>query len=197
MLAFHAGDVSQFEVLLERHHTALVGFLYKRVRDRAVAEELAQEAFLRVYRSRNYQPTARFRTWLYHIATNLARNWVRDHRVEDDIIRLDHPVAPRRMYVPRSTEPNIEERLISRCGLAEVRSAIDGLPEQYRRAVVMHKYRDMQYWEIAEEFGCSVPALKSLLYRSYELLRVRLAHLAPCRTMPRTARHELPARRVA
>src|SRR6266498_4944679 len=81
MMRVRAGDRDGFDLLVERHRSDLVGFLYRMVSNYAIAEELAQEAFLRAYRSRaRYEPTARFTTWLYRIATRLAWNWMRDNR---------------------------------------------------------------------------------------------------------------------
>lgn len=181
MLAFRAGDTAKFELLLDEYRAPLAGYLFRLVHDRGVAEELAQEVFLRVYRSRHYEPAASFRSWLIRIATNLARNWLRDHRADNAVLRLDHPPEHARWHAPRSPEPTIEDRMVSACGLAEVRAAIDTLPERHRTAVLMHKYLDMDYWEIARAQNCSVSAVKSILFRAYENLRRRLAHLDPAR----------------
>ena len=177
MLAFQAGDLTRFQLLVERNRDAVVRYLFRCVSDHAVAEELAQEVFLRVYLSHDYRPTAKFRTWLFHIATNLALNWQRDHRAETGKVSLDaHPshAARRELRAPRRS---VEEELVEECRLEEVRAAIRELPERNRAAVLMHKYEEMEYAEIAEALHCSVSATKSLLFRSYEHLRARLAHL--------------------
>ena len=181
MLAFRAGDSGKFSLLLNEYRATVVAYLFRLLRDHAVAEELAQEVFLRVYRTRTYEPAASFRSWLICIATNLARNWVRDHRADNAVLRLDHPPEYARWRTPRSPVPTIEEVLVSRCGFIEVRAAIDALPERHRSAVIMHKYLDMDYWEIARAQNCSVSAVKSMLFRAYENLRRRLAHLDPAR----------------
>src|SRR3989440_7800726 len=83
MLRVKEGDGASFGVLLEKHRSSVVHFLYRMVQNQAVAEELAQEVFLRVYRSRStYEPTAKFTTWLFRIATHVALNWIRDGRSE-------------------------------------------------------------------------------------------------------------------
>jgi RNA polymerase sigma-70 factor, ECF subfamily len=179
MVAFQAGDAGSFDLLLEEYRGMIIGYLYRFVRDRAVAEELAQEVFLRVCSVRNYEPTAKFRTWLFRIATNLAINWVRDQRAESAVLRLDDRTLPVRPYELRSRGPSIEDRLVARSTRDEVHSAVDALPERHRAAVLMHKYMEMEYREIAGVLNCSVPALKSLLFRSYEILRRQLAHLDP------------------
>src|SRR5215469_15630407 len=90
MLRVKDGDGASFTELLEKHRSPVVHFLYRMVQDHAVSEELAQEVFLRVYRSRNtYEPTAKFTTWLFRIATHLALNWLRDGKNERGQERLD------------------------------------------------------------------------------------------------------------
>src|SRR4051794_26545163 len=89
MVAFQAGDRESFTLLVEQNRDMVIGYLHRYIGDRAIAEELAQEVFLRVFQSRNYRPTAKFRTWLFRIATNLAINWRRDRRVDIEMARLD------------------------------------------------------------------------------------------------------------
>src|SRR4249919_4002210 len=93
MLDVKAGDQQSFELLLQRYRTPLVNFLYRMVRNREQAEDLAQEVFLRVYRAReDYEPSAKFTTWLFRIATNLALNSVRDNRHRQMEISMDQSV---------------------------------------------------------------------------------------------------------
>src|SRR5580658_3102860 len=94
MLGVRAGDETSFELLLQRYRIPLVNFLYRMVRDSAQAEDLAQEVFLRVYRARkDYAPSAKFTTWLFRIATNLALNSIRDTRHQRMEVSLDAPVT--------------------------------------------------------------------------------------------------------
>lgn len=179
MLMFQAGDVQGFELLLAAYREPVFRYLVRMVRNRAVAEELTQDVFLRVYRSCNYQPTARFRSWLYRIATNVGINAMRDRRPESRALYFDHRPAHLGRGFLRSDARNAEEHLVFTCRLQEVRSAIDALPERHRAAVLMHKYLEMEYWEIAVALHCSVPAVKSLIFRAYETLRTRLAHFDP------------------
>lgn len=180
MLRVREGDSTSFALLLERHRGPVIRFLYRMVQNQALAEELAQEVFLRVYRSReSYEPTAKFSTWLFRIATHLALNWVRDGKHEKAQESLE--AAPREDNTPRQFSdgaPTIEQRLVHKAKLAEVRAAIGGLPEKQRAAVLMHKYEEMEYSQIAAVLSCSESAVKSLLFRAYETLRVRLAHMA-------------------
>jgi len=149
------------------------------VRDPALAEDLAQEVFLRVYRARKaYAPSAKFTTWLFRIATNLALNALRDARHRGSEISLDAPTEEDEtpVQVPNG-EAGAEERLVACERAARIRRAVEALPEKQRAAVLLHKYEEMDYREIARVLGCSESALKSLLFRAYETLRVQLAPL--------------------
>jgi len=184
MLDVKAGDEQSFELLLQRFRSPLVNFLYRMVRNREQAEDLAQEVFLRVYRARlDYVPSAKFTTWLFRIATNLALNSMRDTRHQRAEISLDAPVSfdaedgdERPMDVAEK-HPNIEQHLVEESRRKMIRRAIDKLPEKQRAAVLLHKYQDLDYGEIAKILECSESALKSLLFRAYETLRVELAPL--------------------
>lgn len=178
MLRVKDGDGASFGLLLEKHRVSVVHFLYRLVQEPAVAEELAQEVFLRVYRSRSsYEPTAKFTTWLFRIATHLGLNWLRDGKHERGMDRLDHrsPDQPLRQITDR--RPTIEQQLMYDVKLEEVRRAVATLPEKQRAAVLMHKYEELEYSQIAKVLGCSESAVKSLLFRAYETLRARLAHM--------------------
>lgn len=179
MLDVKAGDDASFNLLLQKYRTPLINFLYRMVRDSATAEDLAQEVFLRVYRARKqYSPSAKFTTWLFRIATNLALNSVRDNRHRQMDVSIDAPVeedeAP--LQLP-AREMRIDEHMIERDRAEFIRQAISSLPEKQRVAVLLHKYEEMDYAEIAKILECSESALKSLLFRAYETLRVQLAPL--------------------
>ena len=179
MLRVKGGDGASYSVLIEKHRTPMVHFLYRMVQDYAVAEELSQEVFLRVYRSReSYEPTAKFTTWLFRIATHLALNWIRDGRNERGQERIDDDSEGARNLQVVDRRPTIEQSMVYETKLAEVRKAIAGLPDKQRAAVLMHKYQEMEYTQIAAVLNCSESAVKSLLFRAYETLRARLAHLS-------------------
>ena len=172
MLRVKSGDRAAFDILLLAHRTSLIRFIYRMVRNQAIAEELAQDVFLRVYRSREaYLDSARFTTWLYRIAVNAALNWIRDQRVERDYERLD--LAGRRRLA-RDRTPPPDQAMLWQARLDEVREAVLALPPKQRAAVLMHKYHELNYNQIAEAFGCSIQAVKSLLFRAYENLRAKL-----------------------
>ena len=178
MLRVKDGDGASFAILLEKHRLPVIHFLYRMVQNQGVAEELGQEVFLRVYKARGtYEPTAKFTTWLFRIATHLALNWLRDRKPEKTQDSIDEVSGegPVRELADRSG--TIEQKLVQDARLAEIRAAIEALPGKQRAAVLMHKYEEMEYVQIAGVLGCSESAVKSLLFRAYETLRARLAHL--------------------
>src|SRR6202140_1975800 len=182
MLDVKAGDERSFELLLRKYRTPLVNFLYRMVRDTAVAEDLAQEVFLRVYRARNeYAPSAKFTTWMFRIATNLALNSVRDNRHRRMEISMDQTVdtgedEQRPLEVP-DRAPSVEQELVARCRAELIMKAIHSLPDKQRAAVLLHKYQEVDYDEMTGVLASSESALKSLLFRAYETLRTALAPL--------------------
>lgn len=179
MIRVKSGDDTSFTLLLQKHRAPVIHFLYRMVQNRAVAEELAQEVFLRVYRARGtYEPTAKFTTWLFRIATHLALNALRDGKNERAEARLDGEPAEAPARQVSDARPSVEQAMVNQARLEEVRRAIAGLPDKQRAAVLMHKYEEMDYSQIAKALQCSESAVKSLLFRAYETLRARLAHMA-------------------
>ncbi len=176
MLRVRDGDAACFGQLLDRHRRPVIHFLYRMVQDQAVAEELAQEVFLRIYRARgSYEPTAKFTTWLFRIASHLALNSIRDRKGERRQESLDGAEQPQEVWDRRLT---VEQDLLREARLREIRSAIETLPAKQRAAVLMHKYEELDYSQIARSLGCSESAVKSLLFRAYETLRNKLSHFA-------------------
>lgn len=179
MLRVRDGDSTCYTLLLEKHRGPVIHFIYRMVQNQAIAEELAQEVFLRVYRSREtYEPTAKFTTWLFRIASHMALNWIRDGKNERSQESLDQESSEgfARQVVDR--RPSTEQSMVKQAKMREVRKAIEALPAKQKAAVLMHKYDEMEYAQIAGVLECSESAVKSLLFRAYETLRARLAHLA-------------------
>jgi RNA polymerase sigma-70 factor, ECF subfamily len=178
MLRVREGDETSFALLLQRHRGPVVNFLHRMVQNRAISEELAQEVFLRIYRSRGtYEPTAKFTTWLFRIATHLALNAIRDGRKLKGHESLDQEVFDGVARHITDRQPNAEQELIRAVKVNEIRQAIQALPDKQRAAVLMHKYQGLDYTQIAGALRCSESAVKSLLFRAYETLRARLAHV--------------------
>lgn len=179
MLRVKDGDSCSFEILLTKYRRPVVNYLHRMVQNQAIAEELAQEVFLRVYRARtSYEPTAKFTTWLFRITTHLALNSLRDRKGEKRQQSLDATADDQAPLEVADVRRNREQQLVEDERLVSVRDAIAGLPEKQRAAVLMHKYQELDYSQIAGVLGCSVSAVKSLLFRAYETLRERLSHLA-------------------
>jgi RNA polymerase sigma-70 factor, ECF subfamily len=178
MLRVAAGDDVAFDYLVEKYRRQMVSFMHRMTHNQAVAEELAQEVFLRVYRSRqSYAASAKFTTWLYRIATNLAVNHARDtkHERPENIVNLDEPNADTGMTMDLADGSlNAEQTILRRERLAAIRRQVEALPERQRAAVVMHKYQNMDYKQIAAVLKLSESATKSLLFRAYETLRETL-----------------------
>jgi RNA polymerase sigma-70 factor (ECF subfamily) len=176
------GDDVCFEFLMAKYRRPIIGFMYRMVHNQAVAEELAQEVFLRVYRARaTYRAEARFTTWLYRIAANMAINHARDTK---------HERASSSIYLDQADEetgskpdvadlrPLAEQDMLHDERMQRIRDHVAALPERQRMAVVMHKYQDMDYKQIGRVLKLSESATKSLLFRAYQTLRDRLKEFA-------------------
>ena len=171
MLALRAGDAAAFDVLFRRWSGPLLRYLERMVRDQAVAEELVQEAFIRVHKARErYRPDARFSTWLYRIATNLALNELR---------------RPRRRAVHRSTDedgappladagPGSDDVVDARRRGAAALQALGELPEKQRAALCLAAVEGLSYAEVAEALDVTEKAVKSLVHRARSSLAQRL-----------------------
>ena len=178
MLRVAKGDDTAFDHLVEKFRRPIISFMYRTTHNQATAEELAQEVFLRVYRSReSYEASAKFTTWLYRIATNLAVNNARDtkHERAENQVSLDEPdeESGTTMDVADS-RLSVEQQLLRNERLMAIRKVVEALPERQRMAVLMHKYQNMDYKEIAAGLKLSESATKSLLFRAYESLRESL-----------------------
>ncbi len=185
MLRVATDDHGAFEELVDRYQHRLIGFFYHLLGDRTVSEDLAQDAFLRIYRARErYKASARFSTWLFRIAHNLASNQIRGmakHRREISLavrqsesqeVRLEERVlAERSALMPT-------RQLVSREVQMQVREALDCLGERQKMAVLLHKFEGMSYEDIGNVMGMNVVAVKSLLARARGKLKIALERFA-------------------
>jgi len=178
MLRVKAGDDSAFDYLVQKYRRPMLSFMFRMAHNAAAAEDLAQEVFLRVYRSREtYEASAKFTTWLYRIATNLAVNHARDRRHErpETTVSLDEPDENTGMTMDvADSSMTAEEAIVRRERMTAIRRRVQALPERQRMAVLLHKYQQMDYRQIAEVLKLSESAIKSLLFRAYETLRGQL-----------------------
>jgi RNA polymerase sigma-70 factor, ECF subfamily len=178
MIGVQRDDASSFPELLNRNRNLVVNYLSRMVVNRAIAEELAQDVFIRVYRSRRtYEPTAKFSTWLYRITTNVALNHFRDEKRTQNQVSLDVQDAVQVRREAQDGSPLIEDRLVREVVARQIRHAIRALPPKQRAAVIMHKYDEMDYGQISRVLGCTPSAVKALMFRAYETLRLRLRYL--------------------
>lgn len=178
MLQLRAGNMEAFDFLLNKYRRPIVHFMYRMVHNESVAEELAQEVFLRVYRSREtYRAEARFSTWLYRIATNLGVNHARDTRHERaaSTVYLDEPDSETGSTPDvADMTPSAESKILRRERMAAIREHVMALPQRQQMAVLMHKYEGMDYKQIGDVLKLSESATKSLLFRAYQTLREKL-----------------------
>ena len=180
MLRVRNDDALAFEELVVRYQTRLITLLRSLVRDRDKAEELAQDVFLRVYRARgSYVPTAKFSTWLFTIAHNVANNALRSmaRRREVNVTPDSSDALTAKPLDNMATAPSglMPTRQVAKAELGEVvRAAVDSLNERQRMALLLAKFEHMSYVEIGATMDLSVQAVKSLLSRARENLRILL-----------------------
>jgi RNA polymerase sigma-70 factor (ECF subfamily) len=179
MLRVRDDDQTAFGELVELYHKRLVTIMHHLVGNAEEAEDLAQEVFLRVYRGRKkYHPRAKFSTWLFTIANNLALNALRNRQRKPAIplnVRDSGPLGPRpaeQLVHDRGSQPVQHMQQQELAGI--VQEALSTLNERQRMAVVLNKFEDMNYAEIAEVMDLTTKAVKSLLSRARENLREAL-----------------------
>jgi RNA polymerase sigma-70 factor, ECF subfamily len=166
-------DRKVFEQLFERYRRAIVAHAARYVKDRARAEELAQEIFVRVYTTKSYQANAKFKTWLYRVATNVCLNELRRPENKEKLESLNGVEETKNVsasvLISRPVSP---EEVLSSVELAKrVDRALDALPANQRAAFLMARHDNMSHEEIAEALETSVSAVKSLIHRALEALR--------------------------
>lgn len=179
MLRVRDDDPTAFAEIVELYHHRLLMVMHHLVGNQEEAEDLSQEVFLRVYRGRKkYHPRAKFSTWLFTIANNLALNALRSRQRKPIVpleVRDSGPLGPRpaeRLVQDREHQPAQRMQQQELAGI--VQKAIEQLNERQRMAVVLNKFEDMNYAEIAEVMGLTTKAVKSLLSRARENLRETL-----------------------
>ncbi len=184
MLAFQQGDEGAFRALFERHARAMFQFCHHFVRNAARAEELAQDAFLNVYRARDrYRPTARFKTYLYRVASNLCLNELRRARGEGAPAPAGRPAdgedPPNDLDALPSGAATPEELARGRALEAAFQGLLARLPEKQRAALVLCRFEGLSYEEIAQVLETTVPAVKSLVHRATVAAAEALAPFQP------------------
>jgi RNA polymerase sigma-70 factor (ECF subfamily) len=174
MLRSGRGDTAAFEQLVERHQALVIGTVARMLGSNSDTEDVAQQVFVRVWKSAaRYAPTAKFTTWLLTITRNLVFNETR-RRKRHPGMALDAPTADESLTLPDRTRLIPDEALLERELELAIDRAIRLLPEKQRLAVVLRRFENKSYEEIAEVLDLSVPAVKSLLFRARSELRTAL-----------------------
>ena len=175
MIDVAGGDLTAFRTIVELHHKPLISFIARFTGDRDSAEDIAQEVFLRVFKAaKDYKPQAKFKTWLFTIATNLCLNEIRDNKNSPKIVELsglyeqEYPNIDPDAFSPQKVAENAELR-------AAVRKAISNLPENQRIAILLRQYNDFSYNEISKIMDLSVSAVESLIQRARQSLKKSLS----------------------
>jgi RNA polymerase sigma-70 factor (ECF subfamily) len=176
MRRIKAGDTEALRELIEAHQQRVIGTVAKMLGDETDAEDIAQQVFVRIWRSApRYEPTAKFTTWLFKITRNLVFNELRRRRRHpafslDRKLDEDERPLPAADHVSKAPDvAMLDEEMQS-----AIQAAIDALPEVQRMAIILRRYDDISYEEIGEILDLSVPAVKSVIFRARTELREKL-----------------------
>jgi RNA polymerase sigma-70 factor (ECF subfamily) len=178
MLRVKRGDRAAFASLVEKYRQPLFNFIFRTLRDEIEAEDVAQNTFLQVWKSRaRYQRTAKFSTWLFTIARNLCLNEIRRrsrHPAESlEEPHAEHEDQPQRQYEDKKITLPTETALHGELA-GKIEEALAELPENQRTAILLCRQDELSYEEIAEVLDCSLSATKSLIHRGRETLKEKL-----------------------
>ena len=175
MIEVAEGNLSAFRLIVDRYQRPLLNFISRYLGDRAAAEDVAQEVFLRVFKAaKDYRPEAKFKTWLFTIATNLCLNEIRDNKSRptfadvENLPDAEYPVAAPDTFSPLEA---VEKGELS----TAVRKAIRNLPENQRIAILLRQYDEFSYSEISSIMGISISAVESLIQRARQSLKKSLS----------------------
>ena len=174
------GDDDAFGILVNRHQTTILNLIYRFIGDRTKSQDLAQEVFIRVWQAAgSYQPKAKFTTWIYQITTNLClnelksarrRRWFPFHRSDGDSEN-----AIEETFSDGSSSP--EDLLLAKERNRQLSEALQSLPDNQRLALILKRYDNLSYGEIARILNCSISAVESLLVRAKTTLQKKLKNL--------------------
>ncbi|MDP2753987.1 MAG: sigma-70 family RNA polymerase sigma factor [Nitrospirota bacterium] len=176
MLKFKEGDKGAFDELLDLYQKPVINIIYRMIQDKTEADDLAQEVFLRVYNyAKTYKPEAKFLTWIYQITKNICLNELR--RQKKKVVSIDETFSKedgafKKEYASTSASP-LEYSYVNEIQ-EMVKKAIEGLSAKQRMVVILRRYDELSYEDIATTMGCSVSAVKSLLNRAKESLKGKL-----------------------
>jgi len=177
MASIAKGDEDALEILVNRHQTSILNLTYRFIGDRTQAKDLAQEVFIRVWQSaKSYEPRAKFTTWIYRITANLCFNQLKSARGkrwfsfsrsnEESVTTIEETLADK--------GPSAEDILVEKERSRQISQALQSLPDNQKMAVILKRYDELSYQEIAQVIGCSVSAVESLLVRAKRTLQEKL-----------------------
>ena len=171
------GDELAYEILVRRHQTSVLNLVYRYVGDRTKAKDFAQEVFIRVWRAANrYEPKAKFTTWIYGITANLCLNELKSVKgkklVQLEIEEEERNGVHYETYSDASQSP--EDHLLAEERSRQVSGALQSLPENQRMALILKRYDNLSYAEIAKIMECSISAVESLLVRAKKNIQEKL-----------------------
>ncbi len=177
-LEFQKGDSSAFETLMKKYFKRILNFINRFIGNSSIAEDLTQEVFIRVYNSvRSYQPQAKFQTWIFKIARNVSLNELRKHKPNmvslDEVWEVEDSEVKRQVQDLSLSGP--DKDILEDERLKVIEAAINSLPENQRTVILLRRYDEFSYEDIAHTMNCSVEAVKSLLSRARENLKLRMA----------------------
>lgn len=179
MLRFRKGDNAAFRILFDKYKKKIINFCYRFCNNKELAEELAQEVFLRVYKaSSTYRPEANFSTWIFKIATNVCLNELRKKQYLFKTESLDVPIASEKRDVTREIKDDSplqpQEILESKEKDHLIRKAISSLPAKQRAALLLRIYHDFSYQEIGKQIKSTESGVKTLIHRGRQNLKKAL-----------------------
>ena len=174
MIKVAEADELAFEILVRRHQTSILNLVYRYVGDRTKAKDLAQEVFIRVWRSADrYEPKAKFTTWIYSITANLCLNELKSAKGKKFIpLEIERGDRPSTNYeTPTDASQSPEDLLLAEERSRQVSEALQSLPDNQRMALILKRYDNLSYVEIAKIMECSVSAVESLLVRAKKIFK--------------------------
>ncbi len=180
MIRIAKGDDDAFEILVNRHQTSVLNLIFRFIGDRTQAKDLAQEVFIRVWQSaKSYEPKAKFTTWLYRITANLCFNELKSKRRKKwfSFNRPDKDGEHTFEETLADGAPSAEAILLEKERNRQISDSLQSLPDNQRMALILKRYDDLSYAEIAQIIECSVSAVESLLVRAKRTLQEKLKNL--------------------
>jgi RNA polymerase sigma-70 factor (ECF subfamily) len=177
MLKFQNGDMASYNVLVARFKDQLFNFVYRYVNDSALCEDILQETFLRLYKNKSYyKEIAKFSTWIYTIAANLAKTELRKKK-RRTIFSISNYTEDNKDYELQDYASTPDQDVVSENTLSHIQAAIEKLPDAFKEVIILRDIQDLDYDEIAEITGTPLGTVKSRINRGRAKLAEMLHYL--------------------